>query len=83
MDQAALDVRQFGLVAEAFDSDPLTGGVIVAGSAMSASAAAVDVTGVGSGLVTDVGTAGAEGLLVFGALFGIRVVIRAFSSAAG
>lgn len=49
----------------------------------SVKAAAIDVTGIGASLVADIGTAGAEGLLVFAGLFGIVVVVRAFRSAAG
>lgn len=56
-------------------------GVLI--SAAGVKAAAIDVTGMGTALVTDVGTAGTEGLLVFAALFGIVVVVRAFRSAAG
>lgn len=37
----------------------------------------------GTGYVSDIGVSGGEGLLVFAALFGIVVVIRAFRSAAG
>ena len=61
-------------------------GAVMAGAVMLAGntqAGIIDLTGAGTTLVADATSAAGEGLPVFTAIFGIRVVVKAFMMIAG
>jgi hypothetical protein len=53
-------------------------GVVGAASVLSASAQAIDLTATGTEIAGYVGTAATAGLAVLAAMYGLRILIRAF-----